>query len=302
MSSSAKVFASAVVAALAIRHQSDSSATNLLSVDCNSTIKLSKQILKMPVPKMSAIQMDSPTYMSSLQTGIVHKTAYFGDIQIGEPAQTFSVVFDTGSGNLMLPSEYCGSHTCHSHRRYDSTKSSTAADINFDGTRLQSADDPRDQVTVTFGTGEISGVFIEDNICLGNICQRGNFVAATDMTDDPFSAFSFDGVLGLALDEMSQGPEFNLMTRMAEQSHKFRAPLFSVYLSDNDGESEIAFGQIKREKYLGELFYVPVSKPSGYWQIQIDDVEEKFLQANFQVALVPKCRKSFQNYVFSHPN
>ena len=60
---------------------------------------------------------------------------------------------------------------------YDSTKSSTAEDINYDGTKLNSADDPRDQVTVTFGTGEISGVFIEDEICLGDICQVGNFVA-----------------------------------------------------------------------------------------------------------------------------
>ena len=30
----------------------------------------------------------------------------------------------------------------------------------------------RDQITVTFGTGEISGVFLEDDICIGNLCAK----------------------------------------------------------------------------------------------------------------------------------
>merc|ERR1740121_3096960 len=82
---------------------------------------------------------------------VVHKTAYYGKIAVGTPRQTFTVVFDTGSGNLMLPSTWCKSHACTMHHRFNRKASTTAEDIEEDGSSSKPGA-PRDQITVTFGT------------------------------------------------------------------------------------------------------------------------------------------------------
>lgn len=208
---------------------------------------------------------------SGFITKVVHKTAYYGRLEIGTPKQPFTVVFDTGSGNLMVPSTYCRSHACTMHKRFDRKASTTAEDIQADGQPSQKGS-LRDQITVTFGTGEISGVFIKDDVCIGSLCTNANLVAATDETDDPFSSFNFDGVLGLALPQMAQGPSFSIMDHLV-QNKALRQPLFSVFLSDSDMEnSEITFGAVKDEHTVTPMFWQPVVRETGYWQVQIEDI------------------------------
>eukprot|EP00747_Dinoflagellata_sp_TGD_P211152 gnl/TRDRNA2_/TRDRNA2_84354_c0_seq4.p1 gnl/TRDRNA2_/TRDRNA2_84354_c0~~gnl/TRDRNA2_/TRDRNA2_84354_c0_seq4.p1 ORF type:complete len:435 (+),score=110.28 gnl/TRDRNA2_/TRDRNA2_84354_c0_seq4:111-1415(+) len=226
-----------------------------------------------------SILMKRQTYKSTtvqrlhdkVNSKVVHKTAYYGKLDVGTPKQEFTVVFDTGSGNLMIPSTYCQSKACTMHKRFDRRSSATAEDIEADGSRTKPGA-ARDQMTVTFGTGEISGVFMQDDVCIGNLCTNVHFVGATDETDDPFTSFQFDGVLGLALPEMSQGPEFSVMDHLVS-SKALKQPLFSVFLSDSDMESsEITFGDQKQEHMASDMFWEPVSRDTGYWQVQISDI------------------------------
>merc|ERR1719453_2043936 len=204
---------------------------------------------------------------------VVHASEYYGKISVGNPAQEFLVVFDTGSGNLLLPGKECTDEACTSHKRFDSTLSKQALQIAF----ADSPDKPvdkggnRDVVTITFGTGEMSGVFIKDKICIGSICTTGNFVSATEESDEPFSLVPFDGIFGLALPQMSEGKGFNILDCMVKDK-VLKSNAFAVFFGNGDKEdSEISFGEYKRERMASELFYAPVSTP-GYWQVEMEDI------------------------------
>lgn len=203
---------------------------------------------------------------------MVHASEYYGKVAIGQPPQEFLVVFDTGSGNLVIPSKQCTDEACVTHKQFDSALSKSAVHIAFADAPDKPVDrgGDRDVVTITFGTGEMSGVFIKDRICVGEICAKGNFVAATEESEEPFSLVPFDGIFGLSLPQMSEGESFNVVDCMIKEK-VLKMNLFSVFFGAGMEDSEITFGEYKRERMAEELFWIPVSNP-GYWQVKIDDL------------------------------
>eukprot|EP00429_Kryptoperidinium_foliaceum_P051796 CAMPEP_0176104610 /NCGR_PEP_ID=MMETSP0120_2-20121206/52493_1 /TAXON_ID=160619 /ORGANISM="Kryptoperidinium foliaceum, Strain CCMP 1326" /LENGTH=176 /DNA_ID=CAMNT_0017438719 /DNA_START=88 /DNA_END=615 /DNA_ORIENTATION=- len=97
------------------------------------------------------------------------KTSYSGVVSVGSPAQHFRVVFDTGSGNLVLPAVECQSEAClvPGRQRFGMSDSSTAIAINADGSPVPD-DQEGDGATIGFGTGEIKGEFVKDVVCFGS--------------------------------------------------------------------------------------------------------------------------------------
>eukprot|EP00418_Pyrodinium_bahamense_P039565 CAMPEP_0179187324 /NCGR_PEP_ID=MMETSP0796-20121207/92951_1 /TAXON_ID=73915 /ORGANISM="Pyrodinium bahamense, Strain pbaha01" /LENGTH=641 /DNA_ID=CAMNT_0020891391 /DNA_START=77 /DNA_END=2002 /DNA_ORIENTATION=+ len=222
------------------------------------------------------------------------RSAYYGTLMVGNPPVPFSVVFDTGSGHLVLPSTYCSSSTCRAHRRYSRRKSSTGVDVNYDGQKVNPTD-PRDQIAVSFGTGEVTGVLVEDVICvdkpkaaedntslavagsaqgLEDGCVTLRLIAATSLSEDPFAEFQFDGVLGLGLEGLSQAPEFNFMGVIAkslQQSGNGMSSTFGVFLADNaEEDSEIALGGWAEGHLAEDLSWGPVHDPEmGHWIVPV---------------------------------
>lgn len=207
---------------------------------------------------------------------ISHRTSYSGAIAIGTPAQTFRVVFDTGSAHIVVPSITCRNQTCLQHNRYKIKDSTTAVAINGDG-HLVPEDDLCDQVTIGYGTGTIRGEFSRDQVCPGGgrtPCIAAHVVMAVEMSNSPFGSFNFDGIFGLALDNLAMTPEFSFLNALTA-ANVGAIPEFGVFLTDGeDGQrSEIALGGHNAERLLTPLTWVPVALAEmGYWQVSIKEI------------------------------
>ncbi|CAD5185447.1 unnamed protein product [Musa acuminata subsp. malaccensis] len=187
---------------------------------------------------------------------------YFGEIGIGSPPQNFTVVFDTGSSNLWVPSSKCYfSVACFFHAKYKSGRSST---YQKNGKTAN----------IHYGTGSVSGFFSQDHVTIGDIVIKDQaFIEATREPSITFLVAKFDGILGLGFEEISVGNAVPIWYNMVNQS-LVKEPIFSFWFNRNANEGEggeIVFGGTDREHYKGEHVYVPVTK-KGYWQFDVEDV------------------------------
>jgi len=178
------------------------------------------------------------------------KTSYSGVIGVGAPIpQPFRVVFDTGSGHVVVPAATCESDACLVHQRFNMTASQTAVPINADGTPVPDGE-LCDQVDIGFGTGQITGEFVRDKVCLGfpsnpeegsvlqsnasgQTCLEMNVVMAVKMSTQPFKSFNFDGIMGLGLSSLALSDEFSFFDLVAK-SGKVRSAHFGVFLTEGD--------------------------------------------------------------------
>mmetsp|Transcript_39188 Transcript_39188/g.92249 ORF Transcript_39188/g.92249 Transcript_39188/m.92249 type:complete len:524 (+) Transcript_39188:84-1655(+) len=215
----------------------------------------------------------------------IHVSEYYGKVAVGSPAQYFDVVFDTGSGNIVLPTVKCSEEACQKHRRYLAKSSSSAIQIAFeDGTPLRADDEyDRDTTTITYGTGKLTGEYIRDKLCMdgeqdGQACTDVDFLGVTQESRFPFIELPFDGIFGLGLAGLSAGVNFNFVGRLCGGNSTIKEPIFAFFLRklDVDEESEITFGGFQPERLQGGLTWLPVPKDEaddkGYWLVTMRDI------------------------------
>ncbi|NWY43434.1 PEPA protein, partial [Sylvia atricapilla] len=184
---------------------------------------------------------------------------YFGTISIGTPPQEFTVVFDTGSSNLWVPSVFCSSPACRNHHRFNPAASSTFLSTN-------------DTLFIAYGTGSMTGVLGYDTVNVAGINVRNQIFGLAETEPGDFFYYTpFDGILGLAFPSIASSGATPVFDNMMLENLVDR-DLFSVYLSrDSQSGSFVLFGAIDPYYTTRGISWIPLSAET-YWQITMDSV------------------------------
>ncbi|KAF7651412.1 hypothetical protein LDENG_00111490, partial [Lucifuga dentata] len=189
---------------------------------------------------------------------------YYGVISIGTPPQDFTVLFDTGSSNLWVPSIHCSflDVACWLHHRYNSGKSSTYVQ---NGTKF----------SIQYGRGSLSGFISGDTVSVASLSIAGQqFGEAIKQPGIVFAIARFDGVLGMGYPTIAVAnvtPVFDT----AIAAKLLPKNVFSFYISRDPAAAvggELMLGGTDPQYYSGDLHYVNVTR-KAYWQIKVDRVE-----------------------------
>eukprot|EP00922_Rhytidocystis_sp_ex-Travisia-forbesii_P001087 GHVS01001549.1.p1 GENE.GHVS01001549.1~~GHVS01001549.1.p1 ORF type:complete len:569 (+),score=76.11 GHVS01001549.1:113-1819(+) len=186
---------------------------------------------------------------------------YYGDIGVGADGKKFTVIFDTGSSNLWVPSTDC-SKSCGSHSKYDHSASSSYKADNR-------------QFDLQYGSGPVSGYLSVDTVVVGDVSvPHYTFGEVTNAKGlgVAYMMGKFDGILGLGWPKLAIDgvePIFTTMVRMGLLPDS----KFAFYLGQKNGDvGELVLGGYDVNHYTGTIKWAPLISTT-YWQIALDDIQ-----------------------------
>uniref|UniRef100_A0A803YIA0 Peptidase A1 domain-containing protein n=1 Tax=Meleagris gallopavo TaxID=9103 RepID=A0A803YIA0_MELGA len=189
--------------------------------------------------------------------------SYVTTISISTPAQQFSVIFDTGSANLWVPSVYCSSPQPN-RQRFNLARSSTYCSTTI-------------SMVTRYGTGSMVGVLAYDTITVGSIQVQNQMVGLSQWESGSFLIhMPFNGFLGLAFPRIASSgactaPTWEQNSVPEGHWHPHGHPTSASPHSDERNGSFVFFGGIDSSHFTGNLSLIPLTAQT-YWQIKVDRI------------------------------
>lgn len=205
-------------------------------------------------------QADGGTPVMKAETLQNPGNVFVGDVVLGGD-QKLSMLFDTGSGNLVVPASTCVSDGCAKHHRFHAEDSSSG---QFDVSK--------GSVELSFSTGKISGNGFRDNVCIQGACGSAHFVVASVLSDE-FKAYHFDGILGLGPPDEALGPGYNVLDALVRSGALPKA-MFALALRRGKEGSVATLGGYDPTavKKGSSIEWLPVRWHRSEWAIPLTDI------------------------------
>ena len=181
---------------------------------------------------------------------------FYTEIRVGTPPQRLAVTLDTGSGNLWLPSVNCTSISCRLHRRFDGRLSSSYQRDELD-------------VSITFGSGEVSGVLSHDAVAVGGVAiSRQAFVEVLRSESTELAFGPSFGVLGLGYPSAAVNGSMPLFDSLVQQARL--APVFALFLDREHGSRAVLHLGGTDPRYASAPHQWAAASPvRGWWALSL---------------------------------
>ncbi|KAH8555917.1 aspartic peptidase domain-containing protein [Umbelopsis sp. PMI_123] len=180
---------------------------------------------------------------------------YLIDVNVGTPSQNFTVLLDTGSADLWIPSSACSQASGCLGKTFDASQSST----------LKNTSVPFD---IVYGSGFDNGTYVKDVVQVGDFVINDQVLAlvydAANTTKSARSTPYMDGILGMTWDTGVYGAFHNytyppfiygLYSTGQIPTLSFGLHLGGLYSKGYAGT--VTFGGIDSSQFTGNLQYLP---------------------------------------------
>ncbi|EHK18645.1 uncharacterized protein TRIVIDRAFT_158819, partial [Trichoderma virens Gv29-8] len=190
-----------------------------------------------------------------------HDVKWYGELNVGTPPQTLTVVFDTGSSDLVIPSTQCVANPgCTGLQHlFAPEKSETFTSLNGSF-----------RISYSTGTGvsasgnvEIEGLISRDVIAVAGLqVQDFQFGLITNQSA-AFGVDPFDGIVGMGFPSgLTTGAQTFLGALYS--SGQISQAIYGLYLTPQSmGQAEISLGGVDSSKLTSEINYIPVYPVTG---------------------------------------
>ncbi|KFY42366.1 hypothetical protein V495_04555 [Pseudogymnoascus sp. VKM F-4514 (FW-929)] len=183
--------------------------------------------------------------------------SYTTSVYVGSKNKPIRMLVDSGAASTWIMGSTCTSPACKIHDTFGASDSDTYKEM-------------KKTFSLTYGTGNVSGIFVEDTVGLAGFSLPIALGVADTVSDD-FNNYPMDGILGLARVPNEEIPGFasTLISKKLLEKNIFSVNIYRA--SDLANNGEITFGGVDASKYTGEITYTDIVAPGGSWVIAVDE-------------------------------